>query len=133
MKEFVRAEERGKPMAAIAAAETELAAAKVALTGEPAVLRDELSAAETALNVAREEALRQIATDTSSAVHQTLEGTQSLVLDAKIGRRALSHTVPELSSLADNAIVSYLVQIVQDDHTNFQLALDIAQERPADT
>ncbi len=127
MKEFVRAEERGKPVAAIAAAETELAAAKVALTGEPAVLRDELSAAETALNVAREEALRQIAADTSSAVHQTLEGTQSLVLDAKIGRRALSHTVPELSSLADNATVSYLVQIVQDDHTNFQLALDIAQ------
>ena len=127
MKEFVRAEERGKPMAAIAAAETELAAAKAALTGVPAVLRDELSAAETALNVAREEAMRQRTADTSRTDRQMLEGLQSLVLDAKIGRRALSHTVPELSSLADNAIVSYLVQIVQDDHTNFQLGLDIAQ------
>ena len=127
MKEFVRAEERSKPMAAIAAAETELAAAKAALSDEPAALRDELLAAEDALNVAREEALRQLRTDESSTARQALEGTQSLVLDAKTGRRALSHTVPELSSLADNGTVSYLIQIVQDDHTNFQLALDIAQ------
>ncbi len=127
MKEFVRAEELSKPTTAIAAAETELAAAKAAFSVEPVALRDELLAAETALSVAREEALRQLAADTSSAARQALEGTQSLVLDAKAGRRALSHTVPELSSLADNGTVSYLVQIVQDDHTNFQLALDIAQ------
>lgn len=132
MKEFVRAEELSKPKAAIAAAETELAAAKAALSVEPAALRDELLAAEAALNMSREEALRQLITDRSTtdkskADNQILEGTQSLVLDAKTGRRALSHTVPELSSLADNGTVSYLVQIVKDDHTNFQLALDIAQ------
>ena len=127
MKEFVRTEERSKPMAAIAAAETELAAAKAALSGEPAELRDELQAAEAALNVAREEALQQLETDKSNTNSLALQGTQSLVLDAKTGRRALSHTVPELASLADNGTVSYLVQIVQDDHTNFQLALDIAQ------
>ena len=127
MKEFVRAEELSKPTAAIAAAETELATAKAAFSVEPAVLRDELLAAETALNVARAEAQRQLEADASGTARQALEGTQSLVLDAKAGRRALSHTVPELSSLADNATVSYLVQIVQDEHTNFQLALDIAQ------
>lgn len=127
MKEFVRAEERSKPMTAIAAAETELASAQASLSVEPAALRDELLAAEDALNVARAESLRQLRTDESSTARQALEGTQSLVLDAKAGRRALSHTVPELGSLADNGTVSYLVQIVQDDHTNFQLALDIAQ------
>ncbi|MEJ7593711.1 MAG: DUF1553 domain-containing protein [Planctomycetaceae bacterium] len=127
MKEFVRAEERSKPMAAIAAAETDLAAAKAALSDEPAALRDELMAAESALNLAREEALRQLATERPGTGILALEGTQSLVLHAMTGRRALSHTVPELSSLADNGTVSYLVQIVQDDHTNFQLALDIAQ------
>ncbi len=127
MKEFVRAEELSKPMASITAAETELAAARAALSVAPAALRDELLAAEAALNVAREEALRQPAAGQSSASGQALEGTQSLVLDAKTGRRALSHTVPELSSLADNGTVSYLVQIVQDGHTNFQLALHIAQ------
>jgi len=127
MKEFVRAEERSRSSAAIDAAETEIAAAKAALSVEPAVLRDELLAAEAALNVAREEALRQLATDSPGTAILALQGTQSLVLDAKTGRRALSHTVPELSSLADNGTVSYLIQIVQDDHTNFQLALDIAQ------
>ncbi len=127
MKEFAREEERSKPMNMIAAAEIELAAAKAALSVEPTALRDELLAAETALNVTRDEALRQLTTDKSTAAIQTLEGTQSLLLDAKTGRRALSHTVSELGGLADNGTVSYLLQIVQDNHTNFQLALDIAQ------
>jgi hypothetical protein len=127
LKEFVKAEERGKRTAAVTAAEAELAKAQAALTEAPESLRVELQAAEAGLHAAREDAVRLLTENPAETQNQVLEGLQSLVLDAKTGRRALSHTLPGLESLADNATVSYLVQIVQDGHTNLQLALDIAQ------
>jgi hypothetical protein len=49
------------------------------------------------------------------------------VLDAKVGRRILSHALPNIDLLADNGPVSYLIQLIQDGNTNLRLGLDIAQ------
>lgn len=127
MKESLKAEERGKRQADLAAAETALLEARNSLSAEPPELRDELIAAEAALKTARDDAIRLLTEEGGIATSLALEGTQSLVLDAKVGRRALSHTLPGLDSLSENATVSFLVQIVKDGHTNLQLALDIAQ------
>jgi len=136
MKEFVRDEERSKWKSAIASAQKQLAEARDALASEPAALREELQAAELSLTQARTEATRLLsaaAASTSTGTGDTkrtgriLEGSQSLVLDAKSGRRALSHSLPGLDPLSDSGTVSYLVQVVQDGHTNLQLGLDIAK------
>jgi hypothetical protein len=127
MKEFIRAEERGRRQAAIEAAQTELAEARNALSTEPPELQQELQMAELALQQARADAVRQLLEAGGTANSPVLEGTQSLVLDAKVGRRALSHSLPGLDTLSNDATVSYLIRIVQDSHTNLQLGLDIAQ------
>ena len=127
MKESRRAEERGRWQAAIATAQVELTDARNALTKEPAELQQELQAAENALQQARADAIQQLLESGSNASSTVLEGTQSLVLDAKVGRRALSHSLPGLDTLSQNGTVSYLIRIVQDSHTNLQLGLDIAQ------
>ncbi len=127
MKESIRAEERSKRQAILDSAIKELADAKNSLTAEPPELREELVAAEAALMAARENAVRVLTAAGDNANGQVLEGTQSLVLDAKVGRRALSHGLPRIDDLKDQATVSYLVQVVKDGHTNLQLGLDIAQ------
>jgi len=127
MKEFIKAEERSKRQSALETATKELAEARNSLAAEPPELRRELEAAEAALEAARADAVRLLTEAGGNSTSQILEGTQSLVLDAKVGRRALSHTLPGIETLAYNGTVSYLVQIVQDGHTNLQLGLDIAQ------
>ncbi|MCX7401457.1 MAG: DUF1553 domain-containing protein [Planctomycetales bacterium] len=127
MKESIRAEERSKRQSALDSAIKELAEAKNSLTAEPPELQEELVAAEAALTSARENAVRVLTEAGDNANSQVLEGTQSLVLDAKVGRRALSHGLPGIDDLKDQATVSYLVQVVKDGHTNLQLGLDIAQ------
>ena len=127
MKDFIKAEERNKRLAALETANKELAEARKLLSAEPPGQREELKAAETALQVARENAIRLLTEAGGSVNNQVLDGTQSLVFDAKVGRRALSHSLPGLDAFADRGTVSYLVQVVKDGHTNLQLALDIAQ------
>ena len=135
MKEALRHEERTKRKAEVEAAEKQLASAKAALESEPSNLREELRLAEAAYNKTRIEALAEAnRQNTASKVRanydltsRILEGSQSVLFDAKSGRRALSHSLPGLDSLADNGRVSYLVRLVQDGITNLQLGLDIAQ------
>ena len=132
MKDFVRAEERAKRHTAISVAETQLAQAQSTWSMQPETLREELRAAESSLADARSEAIRLISDAVSNGADGAplglvLSGSQSLVLDAKAGRRALSHHLPGLDALADNGTVTYLVKIIQDGHTNLQLGLDIAQ------
>jgi hypothetical protein len=125
MQQFIRNEERDKIRSALAEAEQSLKQAQEKLNAEPTELRTELASAEEALRIARETALQQLTT-TSADQSSVLEGTQSMVLDAEVGRRALSHSLPGLDALSDQGVVSYLVQIVKDGHTNLQLGLDIA-------
>ena len=132
MKEFVKDEERSKRKSAIAIAEKQVADARDTLASEPAALREELQAAEHSLMEARTEATRLLtaASDNNGGTKRTgriLEGSKSLLLDAKSGRRALSHSLSGLDSLSDSGTVSYLVQVVQDGHTNLQLGLDIGK------
>jgi Protein of unknown function (DUF1553)/Protein of unknown function (DUF1549)/Planctomycete cytochrome C len=126
MKPFIRDEERSRLRGELTAAKVQLDESQHNLASEPVELRSELQAAEIALRVAREGAMRLL---TDSAPHSdatVLEGSQSLLLDATVGRRALSHPLLGLDSLADDSTVSYLVKVVQDGHTNLQLGLDIA-------
>lgn len=131
MKSFVRAEERAKRQSALARADAELAKAREVINAQPVELRDELAQAEEALAEARATVNRRLATATPPHVGtspaRALHGSQALAVDAKTGRRALAHPLPGIEMLADDGIVSYLLQIVQDGHTNLQLALDLAQ------
>ena len=150
MKDVLRNEELTKRETEVETAERLLADAKAALESEPPSLREELQAAEAAYDKARTEALAEADRQNSNhqnANHQNasrqntataaranydltsriLEGSQSVLFDAKSGRRALSHPLSGLDSLADNGRVSYLVRLVQDGITNLQLGLDIAQ------
>lgn len=124
MKESLKADELRKRQEAIAAAKEHLTEARDSTSAEPPDLREELLAAETALeNTVKSRAEGQ----GSQSASTVLQGTQSLLLDAKVGRRALSHALSGLDTLAENGKVSYLIEITKDGHTNFQLALDIAQ------
>lgn len=121
LKPFVQSEERAARRSKIAAAEAELAQARAAQSNLPPGAKEEHQAAEAALAAARQNALA----DSTNTLSPVLSGMQSLVLDAKMGRAALAHTLPGIENLAPNGIVSYLLQIVVDGHTNLQLALDI--------
>jgi mono/diheme cytochrome c family protein len=127
MKEFIKSEERSKRHVALQTALKDRSDAKLSLSAESPELRDELQAAEAGFQTARENAIRLLSEAYRNANSQVLEGRLSLLLDAESGRRALSHTLPGIDALADNTTVSYLVQIIQDGHTNLRLALDIAQ------
>ena len=124
LKESLKSDELRKLEAALAAAKTHLTEARDSLSAEPPDLRNELLAAETALEIAVKS---RVGVTDSQSTNKVLQGEQSLLLDAKVGRRALSHALPGLDALAENGTVSYLIEIAKDGHTNFQLALDIAQ------
>lgn len=128
MKEVVRNEERSKWKSEIVSAEMQLTEARRVLTLQPANLREELQAAEQSFKNARNEAIRLDSARGSNPLNsRILEGSQSMLLDAKSGRRALSHSLPRLDSLAENGSLSYLVRLVQDGNTNLQLGLDLAK------
>lgn len=126
MKQFIRDEERSRLRGELTAAKVQLEQSQRNLASEPAELQSELQAVEVALKIAREEALRLQSDSAPNSAATVLEGSQSLLLDATVGRRALSHPLPGLDSLEDDSTVSYLVKVVKDGHTNLQLGLDIA-------
>ena len=39
----------------------------------------------------------------------------------------MSHSVSEFKDVDDKSVVTFLVQILQDGHTNFQLSLDVSK------
>jgi hypothetical protein len=118
LRPFVQEEEIAKRQGAIPAAESELAAARQALETQQPKWRELAAAAEKALETARSESAQ---TPSVGA----LAGKQSLVLHAEQGRRALAHKIPGLTSVDDKTVVTYVVQILKDAHTNFQLGIDI--------
>lgn len=124
MKQFVREEELNKRRAALDAARTNHANVVASTAAVPESQQRELSEAQAAYQSARDKAMASLGEEARSRV---LTGAQSLVLDAKTGRRALSHSLPGIDAMQDGGVVSYLVRIVQDGHTNLQLGLDIAQ------
>ncbi len=127
MKDFIRNEERQRRESERAAAMTALTAARSDYSQAPQTLHDELQTATAALDSARAEAVARLQESAAAGDTQVLQGTQSLFLDARVGRRALSHTLPGIDALGDNGTVTFLLKIVQDGHTNLQLGLDIAQ------
>ena len=118
LRPFVQQEEIAKRQAAIAPAESELAAARQALEAQQPKLRELLAAAEKTLEIVRNESAQMPAVG-------ALAGKQSLVLNAEQGRRALAHKIPALTSVDDNTVVTFVMQILKDSHTNFQLAIDV--------
>jgi mono/diheme cytochrome c family protein len=118
LRPFVQQEEIAKRQAAIPVAESELAAARQALESQQPKLHELVVAAEKTLETARNESAQMPAVG-------ALSGKQSLVLHAEQGRRALAHKIPALTSVDDKTVVRYIVQILKDAHTNFQLAIDI--------
>lgn len=120
LRPFVQQEEIARRQAAIAPAESELAAARQKLEMQRPKLREQLALAEKTLETVRNESAQMPAVG-------ALSGKQSLVMHAEQGRRALAHKIPGLTSVDDKTVVSYVVQILKDAHTNFQLAIDIDQ------
>jgi len=123
---FIQDEELVKLRAQVQMASDELRALHPT-AGHTLPLLTEIQAAEEALKAAREQAYQRLATSETQPQENILEGRQSLAIDAKLARRLLSHALPGLDTLRDGAHVSYLIQIVQDGHTNLQLALDTRQ------
>ncbi len=131
MKESVKAEERSKWKLAINNAEKQLKDAQSELARQPTEMREELKSAALAYAEARQAASQLLSVQTEQNLNRVksrvLEGTQSLILDAKTGRRTLSHPLANLDLLDNNGTVSYLLQLTQDGNSNLQLALDITQ------
>ncbi len=132
IQRFVQDEELAKLRTQVPTASDELQALHPSAESTVA-LQAELKSAEEALKAAREQAYERLAaselqSQSQPQSHQSiLEGKQSLAIDAKLGRRLLSHPLPGLATLRDGSQVSYLIEIVQDGHTNLQLALDTRQ------
>ncbi len=118
LRPLVQQEEITKRRAAIPIAESELAAARQALEAQQPKLREQLVVAEKTLETVRNESAQMPAVG-------AISGKQSLVMNAEQGRRALAHKIPTLKGVDDNTVVSYVVQILKDAHTNFQLGIDI--------
>lgn len=120
LRPFVQREEVAKAQAAVGAATVELEAARKAMPSTLPMLAEAVTKAEAALAEVK-------AKSSGVAAIAALEGKQSLVLNAVQGRRALSHPVSEFKDVDDKSVVTFLVQILQDGHTNFQLALDVSK------
>ncbi len=127
MKASIRAEERSKRGSALEKALTDLQAMKTQAPANLPELDEQLRAAELELKSATDKAMAALRESGNPASQRILEGAQSLVLDAKTGRRALSHALPGIDAMTDGSSVSWQVHLVQDGHTNLQLGLDIAQ------
>ena len=119
LRNFVQTEERTKALAAIASATAELEAAKKSVETTLPALAEAVAKAEVALVDAKAKS--------SPNVIPALEGKQSLILNAVQGRRALSNPVSDFKVVDDKSVASFLVQILDDGHTNFQFGLDVSQ------
>ncbi|MGI8978611.1 MAG: PSD1 and planctomycete cytochrome C domain-containing protein [Pirellulaceae bacterium] len=120
LREFVQKDEVAKPQADIAAAMMAIEVAKKTVPMMLPAFSEAVAKAEAALAETR-------AKNANTNVIGPLEGKQSLVLNAVQGRRALSHPVMEFKDVSDKSAVTFLVQILDDGHTNFQLGLDISK------
>jgi len=56
---------------------------------------------------------------------RSMQGWQSLELDARNGRQILAHPLKQLKTLPDQISIQFKLQILQDQHVNFQLARDL--------
>lgn len=56
-----------------------------------------------------------------------ISGSQSLVLDAKSGRRVLHNPLASLKSLENGTLIEFKLMILDDAHFNFQLVKDLAK------
>ncbi|MCA9050863.1 MAG: DUF1549 domain-containing protein, partial [Planctomycetaceae bacterium] len=104
--------------AAVAESRMALDAVSNADTPPASAARDLLVAAETAWAEAAGEAA-------AAGQSGALSGAQSLLLDAGTGRRTLYNRLSQLKELPDGSVISFDIRILQDRHTNFQLALDV--------
>ncbi|MFN0021687.1 MAG: DUF1553 domain-containing protein, partial [Pirellulaceae bacterium] len=120
LRPFVQKEETAKVQAAVSAAMLELEAAKKIVPANLAELVQAVTKAEAVLADVKSKAAGPNAI-------AALEGKQSLVMNAVQGRRALSHPVSEFKDVDEKSVITFLVQILQDGHTNFQLSLDVSK------
>ena len=114
LRPFVIAEERAARVAAVEAARSAVSVPQAPPPDRVAAL----AAAEEAVALARAAA---------SPGTAALEGTQSLLLDAREGRRALAHRLPAIDGIGADGSVSWVVEVRDDGHTNLQLGLDVAR------
>ena len=56
-----------------------------------------------------------------------LAGKQSLIINARNGRRIVQHELPELKGLPEGTTIRFKVSILVDNHFNFQLARDTSK------
>jgi hypothetical protein len=118
LRAFVEQEETAKRQAAVSAAEAGLAAARTTLESR----LPEAQAAALKAEGAWKAAVQSAAGEQPQA--KALGGTQSLLLDATQGRRALVHPLSNLKPIESSAVISFLVRVLRDSHFNLQLALD---------
>jgi mono/diheme cytochrome c family protein len=101
----------------IAAAEKELKTAREVVTAALPALQQQLAQREAEI----QEALSQArASDQPGA----LVGKQSLLLEARSGRRLVQHGLQHVKHLDDGSLLRFQLQILSDAHVNFQLAKD---------
>lgn len=106
--------------AAVKQAEAELAS----VAASPPVVPEE---ARTALTKAEAEYSAAVATAAAEGKPGALEGSQSLLLDAAVGRRFLFHPLSEIKTLTDGVTISLEIQLLSDAHFNVQLIRHLGQ------
>lgn len=121
LREFVQREELSKRTAAISTARAELETARQTLAQAIPGLDESIARASASLK----ETLEKVSL--AEPAIAALEGKQSLVLSATEGRRALAHKVSDFQTVDDHSVVTFLVQILDDGHVNFQFASDMTQ------
>ena len=105
---------------AIQSAETAHAAAIAQRDQALPALRQQLTAADTEYAAAK-------AAAQSSPRTGLLAGQQSLLLDARSGRRIVQQTMSHLAKWESGSRITFQLLILQDAHVNFQFAKDTAQ------
>ncbi len=78
-------------------------------------LKEQLEIARAAFDTALKEAI-------ASGQAGALVGRQSLSIDATTGRRIVQNTVPGLKAVPQGTRITFQLQILEDNHVNFQLA-----------
>jgi len=111
---------RGDLQALLTSAEAELKEAKQGTSEPQPQLLEQIATAEAELDAA-------IVAAQENMQPGTLEGKQSLLLDATSGRRLLVNNLNELKTYPDNLSLEFRCRITRDAHSNFQLLKDSVQ------
>jgi hypothetical protein len=120
LRDTIQRTERNERRAALAKAESALAALEQANAGPTDAQRAAFAAAEQAFHNA-------VAELTATGESAALSGRQSLVFDATKGRRVLVHSLAGLPELGEGATVRYRLRLLTDTYAGFQLAKDTAR------